>query len=267
MAKILHNPFQESQSLSRETGLRGAGMNLEGRRVLVTGGAVRIGRAICEALSSRGCVVVVHYNKSAHEAAGLTDSLRADGAEVFSVQAAMGSETSCARLIEDSIELTGGLDVLVNNAAVFHRDSLLDTTEAKLLEEMQVNAFAPIYLTRAFARMSSKGKIVNLLDRRVEGLECGALPYILSKKMLADFTKLAALELAPKFTVNAVAPGPVLPPPGEGTERTRELAGSTPLGSQLTPADVAQAVIYLLEADSVTGQTIFVDGGQHLGTG
>ena len=239
-------------------------MDLEGKRILVTGGAVRIGRAICEALAARGCVVVVHYRNSGHEAAGLTDSLRADGSEAFAVQAALGDEVSCVRLVEDSIELTGGLDALVNNAAVFHRDSLLDTTEAKLLAELQINAFAPIYLSRAFARMSSGGKIVNLLDRRVEGLECGALPYILSKKMLADFTKLAALELAPEFTVNAVAPGPILPPPGEGADRTRELAGSTPLGTELTPADVAQAVVYLLEADAVTGQTVFVDGGQRL---
>ncbi len=239
-------------------------MDLKGKRVLVTGGAVRIGRAICEALAERGCAVVVHYRKSEHEAHLLVESLRADGVEAFLIQSELGDEASCASLVEESVELAGGLDVLVNNAAVFHRDSLLDTTETKLLSELQTNAFAPIFLTRAFARHSAQGKIVNLLDRRVEGFERGALPYILSKKMLADFTELAALELAPQFTVNAVAPGPILPPPGEGPDRTRELAGATPLGVPLTPGAVAQAVVYLLEADAVTGQTVFVDGGQRL---
>jgi pteridine reductase len=249
-------------------------MDLKGKRALVTGGAVRIGRAICETLAARVCVVVVHYRTSGHEAKGLVDSLRAAGAEAFAVQAVLDSEAACARLVEESVELTGGLDILVNNAAVFHRDSLLDTTEATLRLEMQTNAFAPIFLTRAFAHLlparapsSPQGKVVNLLDRRVVGLERGALPYILSKKMLADFTELAALELAPGMTVNAVAPGPVLPPPDEGPERTRELAGSTPLGVPLTPKAVADAVVYLLEADAVTGQTICVDGGQHLGPG
>jgi pteridine reductase len=247
-------------------------MELAGKRVLVTGGAVRIGRAICEALARQGCTVLVHYSTSEAEAERLVDALRRGGATAFSVKADLGDETSCASLIQAAVSAAGGLDILVNNAAVFHRDSLEMTTEAKLRAEIETNAFAPIYLTRAFAALSGdtpsgclRGKVINLLDQRVAGLECGTLPYLLSKKMLAEFTKIAALELAPEFTVNAVAPGPVLPPPGEGPERTRELAGSTPLGMPLTPQAVAQAVVYLLAADAVTGQTIFVDGGQHLG--
>jgi len=240
-------------------------MELNGKCVLVTGGAVRIGHAICEALAARGCTVVVHYRTSEHEAFALVDSLRASGVEAFAVQAALGDAASCTALMDACVAAAGGVDFLVNNASVFHRDSLLNTTEAKLLLELQVNAFVPLFLTQALARVASSGKIVNLLDRRVEGVECGALPYVLSKKMLADFTQLAALELAPEFTVNAVAPGPVLPPPGEGPARTRDLAGATPLGVGLTPDAVAQAVVYLLEADAVTGQTLFVDGGQRLG--
>ena len=239
-------------------------MNLAGKRALVTGGAVRIGRAICEALAKRGCIVVIHYRNSEEEAHLLAGSLKVDGGEAYAVQSDLGDESTCARLIEASIERAGGLDILVNNAAVFNRDALLETTEAKLLSELQTNAFAPIFLTRALAQRTERGKIVNLLDQRIEGLEIGALAYNLSKRMLADFTELAALELAPGFTVNGVAPGPILPPPGEGDERTRELAGATPLGVPLTPEAVAGAVVYLLEADGVTGQTIFVDGGQRL---
>jgi len=247
-------------------------VDLMGKRVLVTGGAVRIGRAICEALARRGCVVVVHYHASESEAVALVNALRGEGAVAFAVGGALEGEASCVKLIRDAAAAAGGLDVLVNNAAVFHKDGLMATTEAKLRDELEINAFAPVFLTRAFAGLPREsagapllGKVINFLDQRVARVERGALPYLLSKKMLVDFTQIAALELAPAFTVNAVAPGPVLPPPGKGPEHIRELAGAMPLRVELKPEDIAKAVIYLLESDAVTGQTIFVDGGQHLG--
>ena len=138
------------------------------------------------------------------------------------------------------------------------------TTEDKLLAEFWPNLFAPMLLTRAFARQSKRGKIINLLDRRIAGHETDCVPYLLTKKALAELTQLAAREFAPRFTVNGVAPGAVLPPPGKGTEYLRDLAGPVPLQKQITPADVAAAVLALLQADAVTGQIYFVDGGQHL---
>jgi len=247
------------------------GMDLVGKRVLVTGGAVRIGRAICEKLAGCGCVVVVHYRNSESEAEALVEDICSKDGRAFAVGGELGGEDSCQRLVKAAAEAAGGLDMLVNNASVFHKDSFMDVTEAKLRDEIEVNGFVPIFLSQAFARLERDagrplpyGRIVNLLDRRVDGFEKGALPYILSKKMLADFTKLAALELAPEFTVNAVAPGPVLPPPGKGDDYVKEMAGAMPLRCRLTPADVADAVAYLLGADAVTGQTIYVDGGQRL---
>ncbi len=247
-------------------------MNLEEKRVLVTGGAVRIGRAICEELAGLGAVVVVHYRKSESEAKALVDLLRGKGGEAYAVGGELAGAESCRKLIQDAAEVASGLDLLVNNASVFHKDVFIDVAEDKFRNEIEINAFAPMFLSQAFANLERDasvdlphGKIINLLDQRVAGFETGGLPYILSKKMLADFTKLAALELAPKFTVNAVAPGPVLPPPGKGDEYVRELAGAMPLKCRLTPEDVARAVVYLLEADAVTGQTIFVDGGQGVG--
>jgi NAD(P)-dependent dehydrogenase (short-subunit alcohol dehydrogenase family) len=128
-----------------------------------------------------------------------------------------------------------------------------------------------VYLTRAFAAESPKGKrqagqrrVVNILDRRIASHEVGCAPYLLSKKMAAAFTLLAARELAPEVTVNAVAPGPVLPPPRLGRRPVHDRAGATPLRKRPTPEDVARTAAFLLESDAITGQIVFVDGGQHL---
>lgn len=245
-------------------------MKLEGKTALVTGGAVRIGRAICEALSSAGCRVVVHYDQSRAQALALVRELRARGGDARAVRAHLSGEPDCVRLIEQAARPAGTLDILVNNAAVFHKTDLRSSTEAMLLAELRVNALVPILLTRAFvARVRRRGamprgKIVNLLDRRVSGVEAGCVPYLLSKKLLAEFTRIAALELAPAITVNGVAPGPVLPPPGRVGRRVREAAGRVPLGRRVLPSEVAAAVVCLLQSDAVTGQILFVDGGQNL---
>ena len=106
--------------------------------------------------------------------------------------------------------------------------------------------------------------MINLLDRRITSLDDSCVPYVLSKKSLAEFTRIAALELAPRITVNAVAPGAVLPPPGKGKAYLKDNAGPIPLGRLVKPEEVAAAVVFLLKSESVTGQTVFVDGGQNL---
>ena len=239
-------------------------MNLKGQTALVTGGAVRIGRAICEALAEAGANVVIHHRRSIAEAGALRAELEHHGVRAWTLAADLTSEMACADLIQRAVVAAGRLDILINNAAVFHKDDLRATTEAKLLAEFWPNLFAPMLLTRAFARQSKRGKIINLLDRRIAGHETDCVPYLLTKKALAELTQLAARELAPRFTVNGVAPGAVLPPPGKGTEYLRDLAGPVPLQKQITPAAVAAAVLALLQNDAVTGQIYFVDGGQHL---
>ncbi len=270
---------------------------------LVTGGAVRIGRAICEALAARGCGVVVHYDRSEREAAKLVASLRKKGAEAFSVRMRFGGEKECGRLMDVAWRKAGNIDFLINNAAVFHKDSLSSTTEKKMMAELQVNFLAPVWLTKEFAKrinsrhatcapsrrvdvqggmacrrpsfqhlsfhpnqasLSLSGKVVNILDQRIVGISTDCVPYLLSKKMLSEFTRMAALELAPSVTVNGVAPGPALPVDKRLKLAASEEAGDIPLVRRPTPADVAAAVVFLLESDSITGQTVFVDGGQHL---
>jgi NAD(P)-dependent dehydrogenase (short-subunit alcohol dehydrogenase family) len=226
-------------------------MNLSGKRALVTGGAVRIGCAITEALQAEGVEVVVHYLSSQEEAEALSP---------FTVQGNLLSSDDCARMIEQS----GPLDILVNSASLFTKDRLADAFPERVQREFQVNLFAPMELTRLFAAQTQAGAVINLLDRRIRANDSTALPYSITKKGLEELTKLSALDLAPGIRVNAVAPGPILPPPGDSGENFAEQAGKVPLELFPTIGNIAEAVVFLLKADYCTGQVIYVDGGQHL---
>ncbi len=226
-------------------------MVLEGKRALVTGGALRIGKVITEALQRAGVEVVVHYRNAKAEAEALSP---------FTVKADLQSMDECSRLIERA----GQLDILINNASVFTKDSLAASTPDRVQREFNVNLFAPMELTRAFVAQASGGAVVNLLDRRVCSNDTTCAPYTISKKGLANFTKLAAVEYAPVFRINAVAPGPILPPPDSSAESARELAGTIPLDALPSPENIAEATLFLLQAEAITGQIIYVDGGQHL---
>lgn len=238
--------------------------SLKGLNALVTGGAVRIGRSIAHALADAGCNVVVHYRDSARAAAACCRELERKGVKAWPVRADLSSEAGCEQLISDASDKARILDILINNAAVFNACPLNRIDTAVLLDEFQTNLFAPILLTRFFTESTIYGAIVNLLDRRVAALDPKRIPYVLSKKALAEFTRSAALALAPHFTVNGVAPGPVLPPPGKPRSYLRTRAGRVPLAAPVDPEEVARAVVYLASNRSITGQIVFVDGGQHL---
>lgn len=239
-------------------------MKLRGKTALVTGGAVRIGKSICEALAAEGCNVVIHCSRSLLAAQQLAGVLQGRGVKVWVVREAIDSEADCRSLISAALKQAKHLDILVNNAAVFHKNRLTTVTERKLRVEFGINLFAPICLTRFFAEQTDQGAVINLLDRRIKANDSDCIPYSLSKKALAAFTHEAALALAPAFTVNAVAPGAVLPPPGKGMQYLHDLAGRIPLKKRISPEAVASGVVALLKLDGVTGQTLFVDGGQHL---
>lgn len=237
---------------------------LEGKTALVTGGAVRIGRAISLALSERGARVVVHYRNSAREAAELARHIRSRGGEAWRAAGDLEREGAADELMRTAIGLAGAVDLLVNNAALFHRDSMATLTEAGLREEFQVNFFAPLLLTAALARQGRDGQAIHLLDRRIASLDPDHVSYTLAKKALAEATRLCALALAPRIRVNAVAPGPALPPPGEAPDYLKEKAGPIPLGRPADPEAIAEAVCFLATQPGVTGQVLYVDGGQHL---
>lgn len=238
-------------------------MNLKGKTALVTGGARRIGAALCEALAAQGCRVVIHYNRSARPAEALAARLRRKGAQAWTVAGDLRASHSAGQVVCQAVAVAGKLDILVNNAAIFDKQRLLQVDEEAIRAEWEVNLLAPLLLMQAFARRVKRGRIINLLDCRIVSNQSDAVPYSLAKKSLADLTRLAALELAPGITVNGVAPGPVLIADAVGA--TRESAGLLPLQIRPSVSEVVKAALFLLESDAITGQIIFVDSGQHLG--
>lgn len=235
------------------------------RTALVTGAAVRIGRAIALGLAQNGFQVVIHCRRSLAEARALREELESAGVRSWVVRGNLDSESSVSRLWSAALKAAGRIDLLVNCAAVFHQDTVGTMSGAAILDEFWPNLFAPMLLTKYFAAQAlERGDIVNILDRRITAHDAECVPYLLTKKALAEFTQTSALALAPRIRVNGLAPGPVLPPPGKPARHLRDRAGRIPLQRTVAPEHIAKAVVALVNLPSTTGQILFVDGGQHL---
>ena len=237
---------------------------MAGKTALVTGAAKRLGRAMAIALAHEGVNVVAHYHRSEGAATALRDELTALGVSSCLVQA----DLSDARQVEDlfpmAVEQAGPVDVLVNNASVFEEDTIWEATGDSLRRNLQIHSFAPLMLSRALAKQDRTAQIVNLLDTRVTVYDRKHVSYHLSKRMLLTLTRMLALELAPSITVNAIAPGLILPPAGEDESYLQKLAHCNPLNRYGDPVDVAEALLFLLRSRFITGQVIYVDGGYHM---
>ncbi len=237
---------------------------LTGQTALITGAAKRLGRATALALAEDGVNVVVHHNTSPADAEALCEELRELGVDAWTLRADLASREESETLIDRARQAAGPLDILINNAAIFPPGTLTDITFDDVVANLQVNAWAPFALSRAFAEQAQRGKIVNLLDSKLTRYDWAHAAYILSKHMLAVLTRMTALEFAPDITVNAVAPGLILPPQGEDESYLERVAPALPLKRHGAPRDVAEAALFLLKSDFITGQVIYVDGGAHL---
>jgi pteridine reductase len=240
--------------------------DLKGKTALVTGSVKRVGRGIADALAAEGVNVVVHYRKADEEAEARNAcaALEESGVKSWPVVADFEAPGELETLITRAVKLAGRLDILINSASVFIPDTLSDMGRDAFTRHMLINAWAPFYLSREFARLAGPGKIVNLIDSRVTGYDFRHVSYILSKHALLTLTQMTALEFAPGIAVNGVAPGLILPPPGKEHGYLDEMAGIVPLMRHGGTADIADAVIYLLKSGFITGQVINVDGGRHL---
>ncbi len=236
---------------------------LSGQTVLVTGGAKRLGRAVALRLAQAGADVIVHCLRSVVEAEAVAGEIRALGRQAWVKQADLEDAAQAEAMFDRARRAAGKVDILVNSAAIFPQGRLADLAAAELERNLRVNALAPLVLGRALAR-SGGGCIVNLLDSRMTDYDAEHVAYHLSKRMLHDLTRMMALEFAPRVRVNAVAPGLILPPPGADEGYLERFKTSNPLQSYGSPADVAEAVLFLARGGFITGQVIFVDGGRHM---
>jgi pteridine reductase len=239
-------------------------IDLHGRKALVTGGAKRLGRAAALALARAGADVVIHYRSSSAEAADTVRDLAACGVRAGSVAADLRVEDEARRVVDEASAFAGPLDILVNAASVFPRSAFETFSRAELAESIDVNAWAPLVLARRVVEGAPSGHIVNFLDTRAFGYDWMHVAYHASKTLFALFNREMAFRFAPRFLVNGIAPGLILPPPGEGPEYLEKLKHTNLLGRAGTAEDVAEAVVFLAGTRFTTGQVLFVDGGRHL---
>jgi NAD(P)-dependent dehydrogenase (short-subunit alcohol dehydrogenase family) len=234
---------------------------------LVTGGAQRIGRAIVRALAGRGFAVAVHARRSRREADDLCAEIVKAGGTAVAVYGDLADHDAVLRLVPETVAALGPLSLLVNNACEFEPDEIGDLDRDRFDRHFAVNLRAPLFLSQAFARQVPEGcdaAVINLTDQRVFKLTPKFLSYTLTKSALATATTTLAQALAPRIRVNAIAPGPTLASARQDPAAFARQIASLPLKQGPSPQDVADAVLYLAAAKSVTGATIVVDGGQHL---
>jgi pteridine reductase len=239
------------------------------RRVgLVTGAAHRVGKAIALALAAHGLDIIVHYHRSADEARQTTEEIASLGVETLAVQADLAEAQGASALFQPALERFGRLDLLVNSAGIMERGDVLNLTTAEWDRTLNTNLRGPFLCAQAAARQMAAqpegGVIVNIAD--LSGLEPWAKypAHSVSKAGLIMLTQVLAKALGPQVRVNAIAPGPVTKPAGWTESRWQTVGQHTALRRTGTADNVAQTVIFLLENDYVTGETVVVDGGGRL---
>jgi NAD(P)-dependent dehydrogenase (short-subunit alcohol dehydrogenase family) len=239
---------------------------LSGRVAIVTGAAKRLGRVVALRLADEGADVAVHYGKSATEAREVVDEIESRGRQAASFSAELTSVPAIQKLFDDVAHRFGRLDVLVNSAANFLEAKFGETTESRWDSSLDTNLKAPFFCSQAAAphlERSGRGVIINFSD--IGGLLGWReyLPHSISKAGIIMMTRVLAKELAPKVRVNTIAPG-TISMPGDPPEWEADYIRRAPLGRSGRPEEIADAVVYLIAAEFVTGQVLVLDGGRTL---
>lgn len=242
-------------------------MSGSARAALVTGAGRRIGRALALDLAAQGFDVAVHYRRSQEEAQAVVAAIEARGRRAVALAADLADEAPTAGLLGGAAAALGPITLLVNNAAIFDYDRPETADAASWQRHMAINLRAPLVLTQALVAglpEDAAADVVNLIDERVLNLSPHYTSYTVAKAGLWTLTQHLALALAPRVRVNAIAPGPVLPPAAMSEEDFAALCRATPLGRGPDVAEICRALRLILEAPSMTGQMITLDGGRHL---
>lgn len=233
------------------------------KAALITGGATRLGRHFAENLADAGYDIALHVNSSYQEAEVVAEGIRAKGreCEIFLCNFLTDDLETLIRAVKQRFP---GFNLLLNSASVYQPAPIGATDLALLETQFRVNLFTPLLLTRYFAHVTQEGQVINIIDNKIAYHQYPYAAYLLSKKGLADMTRMAALEFAPHIRINGIAPGVVLPAAQRISDYIEWRIEAIPVNHQGKPTHLVQALHYLLNNAFVTGQILFVDGGESI---
>lgn len=247
------------------------------KNALVTGAGKRLGRAMALYLASRGCDVAIHYASSDRDAAEAAEQITSMGQSAITLKADLLDESQVSALLPRAAEGLGGpITCLINNASIFEYDNLTSATRSSWDRHLESNLRAPFVLTQAMAAQGlapvpdengepqASGLVINMIDQRVRKLTPEFMTYTIAKMGLWAMTRTTAQALSPTIRVNAIGPGPTMQGTRQSAEHFAEQRASTLLQRGADPEGICAALGYFLDARSVTGQLLCVDGGQHL---
>ena len=239
---------------------------MEARKIIITGGATRIGAAIAEKLSGPNIEVTIHYNKSKSKAESLKKKLQKFGTTVYLISGDLSKERDVKKIIKFSKSKMKFFDCLVNNASLFENDKLDNFTSKSWEKHISTNLKAPALLSKEFSK-NIRGKnnnIINIVDQRVFKLTPYFFSYTLSKTGLYTLTKTSAMSLSPNIRVNGIAPGPTIKNKRQSEKHFRSQYLATPLKKQVDVKEICNAVDFFIKNSSITGQVLAIDSGQSL---
>ena len=239
---------------------------MEANKIIITGGATRIGAAIANKLSGPGVEIVIHYNKSKLNAEKLKKKLSKNLTKVYLIKGDLSKESDLKKIVKFCKIKLKYFDCLVNNASLFENDKLENFTTDSWGKHLRTNLRAPALLSKEFAKnvKGENNNIINIIDQRVFKLTPFFFSYTISKTGLYTMTKTSAISLAPKIRVNGIAPGPTLKNKRQSEKHFKKQYLATPLKRQVNVSEICNAVDFFIKNRSITGQVLAVDSGQNL---
>ena len=239
---------------------------MEARKIIITGGATRIGAAIAEKLSGPNVEITIHYNRSKTKAENLKNKLQEFGTKVYLVKGDLSKEKDIHKIIKFSKSKMKFFDCLVNNASLFENDKLENFSSKSWEKHISINLKAPALLSKEFSKniQGKNNNIINIIDQRVFKLTPFFFSYTLSKTGLYTLTKTSAMSLSPKIRVNSIAPGPTIKNKRQSEKHFKSQYLATPLKKQVDVIEICNAVDFFLKNRSITGQVLAIDSGQSL---
>ncbi len=239
---------------------------MEARKIIITGGATRIGAAIAEKLSGPNVEITIHFNKSKSKAESLRKKLQRLGTKVYLISADLSKESDIYKIIKFSKLKMRFFDCLINNASLFENDKLKNFSSKSWEKHISTNLRAPAILSKEFSKniKGKKNNIINIIDQRIFKLTPFFFSYTLSKTGLYTLTKTSAMSLSPNVRVNGIAPGPTIKNKRQSEKHFKNQYLATPLKQQVDLNEICNAVDFFIKNGSITGQVIAIDSGQSL---